>query len=1070
MQCKITAFQVTPTSLITRNEPAEQQMTVYYNASSDAKLLLTVERGGRMIADEKRLVVRAGENEVFILLPVAEKEEQAKFTLMNSEGAVLSEYESTWAPPREWTVYIIRSSHTDIGLHNSQYIQRHNSVKFLDKAMRLCDETEPWADSEKYRYVVEGTWWWGNYCQDKGEEATRNLVENYVKKGKIGVGAATAGNHTQVYGHEEMCRSAYTRQWLKNISDVDSKTMTMIDNNGMSWAMVAPYADAGFENIVFAPNQWNPLPSTIWPREVMIEGGAWNPNASGGGSRVDVRYDSALPMVFYWQGADEKSKLLVWGSSQYGQGGLAFDFRAGINGAPNNVARVEYMSAKQLAKLEKRYPYDIWMFACYDDDEEPKTSVNEFIKTWNQKWKWPQFRAVGNLDEPFDYLRKNYDAQIPVLRGDITGGWYQHPVATPELLAQKFAVDRLLPTAEKLSTLAGLFVDGYQYPQTEFQHAWDGLICNDEHSYGTSGYQGRRVYETWLQHRDWIDKAEAVAHDESALALAALAAEIPAEKQSLVLFNPTLQKRVEIIEAENAEGQKGKFLSPEIPPFGYLVVGQDEVQACAEPETETSATPPLIENDFYRIQFAEDGSMASIFDKKLGRELLDEAAPYRCNQFVYTDDNHESFHLPEKAMFTVLRDSLETKVIAVMLEPVSGAEIRQSVTLPNHEKRIDIDNQMLHVRSLINKNRYYRYGYYAFPFAVENADARVQLNGCVATPGVDQTGHGTETYMAAREWCAVENDVFGVALLQQDSQLVEFGQIHPDKTDSFLGRQGSAIYSYLFNDWLQMHTPGGSYVNPRFRYTIVSYIGDYRKAAIPALAERISCPVMDCMIPQQTGKLAGGKMSFLEVDSASLQLIALKRAEDGSGIIARFHESRSSDVNHASLKQSLVPTATMQECTIDEREKKTAFVPDGFSVGKNSYLSLRIAGKNIASRDENKPENNQKTPAPIGSVYTGLVTEPRAVCGEHQGHLYLIWGQNMEQDLSHYELYRSEENGFTPETKTFVAKVEPGEYRVALYEERDLRTHTKYYYRVRAVNRIGKTGEFSNEFCGITRE
>ena len=53
-------------------------------------------------------------------------------------------------------------------------------------------------------------------------------------------------------------------------------------------------------------------------------GRTWNPAAGGGGARIDVRYDSSLPMVFYWQGADEQSRLLVWASTQYGWGGSEF--------------------------------------------------------------------------------------------------------------------------------------------------------------------------------------------------------------------------------------------------------------------------------------------------------------------------------------------------------------------------------------------------------------------------------------------------------------------------------------------------------------------------------------------------------------------------------------------------------------------------------------------------------------------------------------------------------------------------------------------------------------------------
>ena len=109
-------------------------------------------------------------------------------------------------------------------------------------------------------------------------------------------------------------------------------------------------------------------------------------------------------------------------------------------------------------------------------------------------------------------------------------------------------------------------------------------------------------------------------------------------------------------------------------------------------------------------------------------------------------------------------------------------------------------------------------------------------------------------------------------------------------------------------------------------------------------------------------------------------------------------------------------------------------------------------------------------PAPIGSVYTGLITEPCAAAGEHDGHLYLLWGASMEEDFSHYHLYRSEISGFTPDESTFLARVEPEEYRVGRYVDMGLKNHTCYYYRVCAVNQAGVAGPMSREFAAFTRE
>jgi hypothetical protein len=60
--------------------------------------------------------------------------------------------------------------------------------------------------------------------------------------------------------------------------------------------------------------------------------------------------------------------------------------------------------------------------------------------------------------------------------------------------------------------------------------------------------------------------------------------------------------------------------------------------------------------------------------------------------------------------------------------------------------------------------------------------------------------------------------------------------------------------------------------------------------------------------------------------------------------------------------------------------------------------------------------------------------------------------------------------GFEPSAANLLAEVEPGEYRIARYEDTGLGEHSVYYYRMLAANKAGAVGVFSDEFCGLTRE
>ena len=1036
----IREFSLTPLSMVTAE--GLQRLDLRCRADSACHAVLTLR--GEGLDFRCPVGLASGENRLPVFLPPVERDIRAEALLAAEGGCVCFPF--VWKKPRAWTFYVMLSSHTDIGLHNSQYHQRYYSEEFLDEAARLCDETEGRAEPDRYRYTMEGRWFWENYPADRGAEAAERMLRDYVRPGRIGLCAGIAGNHIFAYGLEELCRSTYGRARLLRDWGVDSHTLSMIDNNGLPWGMIGPYAEAGYRNILFAPNQWNPLPSTVWPCDSTIEGAAWNPNAGGGGSRIDVRYDSALPMLFFWESADGRDRLLVWASTQYGHGGQEFSFRPGSRADAATLARMESRFADRLPKMEARYPYDIWLLASYSDDQKPSLDQTDLFAAWNARWRYPQIRTLGDPDVPFELVRARYGAQIPVLRGEITGGWYQHPAAAPQLLADKLNADRALARAQTFVALAAL-TDGSPYPAQAFGRAWEYLLWNDEHSYGTSGYQGRRVYETWMQHRDWIEKAAETAQKETDEALGRIAAHIPAAPGSIVVFNSTGQERRERIDF----GGRTAVVEG-IPVCGYKAVR--ELREAVWTGTDCAA-PPVVENGFYRIAFAPDGSMRSIFDKTLCRELLAEGG-YGANCLVYTEDNHRSFRTPDPARFYVERADGRIRVIAETKEPCSGAAVVQTVTLDSLYPWIDIDNRLTHIRGMINRDRYKRYLYYAFPFSVENPRRICRSNGCEAEYARDLTGHGTDTYMSAHEWCCAENDAFGAALLQRDSLLVEFDHIHPDKTDCGAAGEGSAVYSYAANDWLQMHETGGSHVALHLRYAITSWAGSHTEAGLDRLAERWLNPVTAVKVSEKPAEpLLPAEMSFAQVQDGQ-RLVGLKRAEDGAGVVARLYGDR--DTAGITVLGCFARRIPMDES-------------DGaYTTGGTGFTTFRADTGPIPVREPVPDRIDEARPAPVGSVWTGLIDRPRAACGEEDGMLYLLWGANREKNLSHYELYRSEDPDFVPCEGSRIARVEPEAYRCGRYIDRGLETHTTYWYRVRAVNTAGAAGDFSEAFSGTTRE
>jgi len=404
------------------------------------------------------------------------------------------------------------------------------------------------------------------------------------------------------------------------------------------------------------------------------------------------------------------------------------------------------------------------------------------------------------------------------------------------VLSWKFEADRRLPEAETLCRLAVAKKTAFVYPTESFDRAWDALICNDEHSYGCSGYQGRRVFETWLQHNAWIDRALDTARKHAERALAVLSEE--GDSDDLFVFNATPYTRTEL--AVLPDGAAA--LVENLPPLSGRHVRREAFLPIMSTAT-TQNEPPKIDTTFFHVQFASNGGIASLYDKSLDCELLDTTSSWGAGTLTYTCDNHESFSMPPQPSFTVTHEPFGWRVTTHANWPENGAAVTQEYFFPNHAKRVEFDLRLDHVRDMVNANRYYRFLYAAFPVNVPQACRLVHANGCTMEYAKDVTGHGTDTYMAARDWVCAENDSWGVALAMRDSQLIEFDHIHPDKTDFGDVGDSSAMFAYLANDWLQMHVAGGSHLNFRFRFALLPYKGSHQEGNIDATTTCFNSPL-----------------------------------------------------------------------------------------------------------------------------------------------------------------------------------------------------------------------------------
>ena len=129
-------FRVMPLSMIPRALPDHQQVVFSCESAFAGRVSVAVsfEKDAGKIFWSGTLHLQCGSNRVTAFVPIPEQSEIAVWTLSRNR-TVLAEYRGMWSLPRQWEMYFTVASHTDIGLHNSQYIQGHNCSRFLEQAL-----------------------------------------------------------------------------------------------------------------------------------------------------------------------------------------------------------------------------------------------------------------------------------------------------------------------------------------------------------------------------------------------------------------------------------------------------------------------------------------------------------------------------------------------------------------------------------------------------------------------------------------------------------------------------------------------------------------------------------------------------------------------------------------------------------------------------------------------------------------------------------------------------------------------------------------------------------------------
>lgn len=755
--------------------------------------------------------------------------------LITSDESKSIEQEIT--PKKKWKIYVMPSSHVDVGYTDYQPnvadLHYNNTIKALDLMRKYKD----------FCWNMETTWATDYFLKTAPEDRRDEFIRR-AKEGRIGCQVIYGSMLSGILSSEEQFRQLYDAKRLSNTYGIPFNMAVSSDVPTQIWTL--PAALAASEIKYFA--------SGI--------------NLTRGGSFIKMFNKSP----FYWEGSDG-SKVLTWLASGYGQAQML-----GLIGSIYTTKRNVEVFIKEYTRAD--YPYDaIFAFGGFMDNYPMDDKLAKISEEWNKRYEYPKIVLCTGF-EFFDYISSNYGSQIPVIRGD--GGVYWEDGAASS--AYETAITRLakedLVTVDKLYSITALNND-IVYPASQMSKAWNDIVMYDEHTWGSaasiSDPESEPVRKQWAYKRAFALRGSENAAQLLNNAVKGLADSLNVNRKAVIVFNPHSWVSSGIASYSNGR----TIYADNVPALGCKIYLDNESSGKV---AQSVNLPVYIENNHYRVKVNANGSVSSIFDKELGRELVDTSAKYGVNQYLYVTglgaDAVDSANIKGiKAEYYRYSSSEEIQVTASALNTPS---IKTTIRIYDKIKRIDFLNEIVK-DSTYNKEA----GYFAFPFAVNKPTYTLSYPNGSVSPNTDMLPGGCMSWYAVQDYASLYNDDCAITWSAIDSPLITIGDINRETFASPLPIDNGHLYAYVFNNYWFTNYKAAQSGKLLFRFAVTS-----AKKYDPIQAYRFGKSFRAPMLAVNGNSLEDSKMNEFEsgfsVKPDGVIIQSIKKTEDGDGLLIRL--------------------------------------------------------------------------------------------------------------------------------------------------------------------------------------
>ena len=547
-------------------------------------------------------------------------------------------------------------------------------------------------------------------------------------------------------------------------------------------------------------------------------------------------------------------------------------------------------------KEKRRHPESLFSFGWGDGGGGPSEKMLESYSRLKSFPALPRLR----MTRVEDFYAALPEEGLPKWVGELYLELHRGTLTSQgRVKALNRAAEHRLLEAEAFSTIAGLH-DGGETGEA-MEGTWKTLLLNQFHDI-LPGSSIREVYEDAYHQLAEVLEAATNARDRALRHIASSVESPPGTMNAILVANAGLSPRVLSVVLPGFDGEavvtdaggepvpiqltaQGLLVHDprrRVPALGWTTLfiarGESATEPAPEVYAERTGSGAILENELLRVDVAADGAIERVFDKAVGRDVLEE----RGNQlWAYVDkprewdawDIDESYEHEGQEIGGVqgieVLESGPLRAAVRVHRTWRDSRIIQTYRLSAGSRRLDIETYIdWHERQILLRA--------LFPLAVRSHEATFEtMYGVVRRPTHRNTSWDeTRFEVAAHRFADISETGYGVALLND-------GKYGHSARDNVLGI--SLLRSPVHPD------PLADEGEHRFTYSLFAHEGDWTGAGVAQEAFALNSPL--CTAAATRGReTLPPERGLIAVEGVALALGSLKKAEDSRGLILRLYE------------------------------------------------------------------------------------------------------------------------------------------------------------------------------------